>query len=555
MQSWAQPGLGSGLFLPASISVAAKGDDLPSSREDLFGTPAVSGTSPVPVTAGKAAREAPTSKDALFELDAPADKSAPPGEAPASRDALFDLPPVKEQAAGQPPALARDVLPESKDDLFGIAPPAAGKAIPGEGVRPGAAQPAGEKGVPPVVASSPAPRAGEPAGPGLRGFFQSEFAYARPSPARWSKSIGRLELGTQGRLANGIQWKIGGRLDVVGEYDHYNGWGPGNSRLELSARENYVDFSASDWEIRLGRQHIVWGEMVGMFVADVVSAKDLRDFILPDFSVLRIPQWAARAEYFADDFHAELIWIPFPSYDRIGKQGADFYPYPPALAPVIRAEEKPGYRLANGNFGARLSRIKNGWDVSGFFYRSMDAQQTFYRDAANPNLFTPRHDSIWQLGGTLAKDVGDFVLKAEAVYTDGRKYSVTNAVDPDGLAPQNTLDWALGLDLNPNTETRVNAQLYQRVYFNHHPDIIPDQHENGYSLLVNYKFSNNLEAEALWVRSLNRDDWMLRPKLTWGFRQNWRLVLGLDYFHGPATGIFGQYNRNDRAYAELRYDF
>ncbi len=92
--------------------------------------------------------------------------------------------------------------------------------------------------------------------------------------------------------------------------------------------ENYLDFSAGSWDFRIGAQQIVWGEVIGLFFADVVSARDMRDFLLPSFEVMRIPQWAARAEYFAGDAHVEFVWIPVPTFDRIGKPGADFYPAP-----------------------------------------------------------------------------------------------------------------------------------------------------------------------------------------------------------------------------------
>ncbi len=110
-------------------------------------------------------------------------------------------------------------------------------------------------------------------------------------------------------------------------------------------RENYLDFGSGDWDYRIGRQQIVWGEMVGLFLADVVSAKDLREFILPDFDQIRIPQWAGRAEYFKGDFHAEAIWIPVPSYDDIGKPGAEFFPGapppPPGYATLYSNEQFP----------------------------------------------------------------------------------------------------------------------------------------------------------------------------------------------------------------------
>src|SRR5205807_5152795 len=85
--------------------------------------------------------------------------------------------------------------------------------------------------------------------------------------------------------------------------------------------------------------------------------------------------------------------------------------------------------LRHSNFGARASTLQNGWDLSAFYYRSTDVIPTFYREVAlapAPTLiFTPRHDRIWQTGGTLAKDFGSVVGKAELIYAAGRKYNVT----------------------------------------------------------------------------------------------------------------------------------
>src|SRR5205085_821477 len=112
-----------------------------------------------------------------------------------------------------------------------------------------------------------------------------------------------------GAFSPNVNWKLSGRVDYDAVYDLTNFYLPSvanNARVNFFARENYVDISANAWDFRLGRQQIVWGEMIGLFAADVVSAKDLREFILPDFSIVRIPQWAARAEYFKDNFHAEF---------------------------------------------------------------------------------------------------------------------------------------------------------------------------------------------------------------------------------------------------------
>jgi hypothetical protein len=399
--------------------------------------------------------------------------------------------------------------------------------------------------------------------PGIKGFIQFEAARTTGNPEHWSKLRTRAELGSNGKLGEGLKWKLGARFDydlVYGVNDYYPAEVERNQRYNVELRENYLDYSNGNWDFRFGKQHVVWGEMVGLFFADVVSARDLREFILPEFDQMRTPQWAARAEYFADDFHAELLWVPVASYDNIGKPGAEFYPYQPVpsgFSARYLQEKRPERDADNMNYGLRLSTLKKGWDISGFYYRSTDTNPTFYRQFEAPStlVFQARHDRIHQFGGTLSKDFGDVVLKTEGVYTSGRSFTSVNIADSDGVARQNTLDWAAGLDFTLPAETRFNVQLFQRQYFNYDSYNISDRRENGYSLLLNNKFFNNWEAQALFIASLNRTDWLFRPRLTWNIERNWRLLFGADIFKGPPTGFFGRYDQQDRVYSEVRYSF
>ena len=399
---------------------------------------------------------------------------------------------------------------------------------------------------------------------GIKGFLQFELARSIESPEHWSKMMVRADVSKQGDFGDGIKWKLGARMDydpVYSLYGYYPHDVTKDQRFNLYFRENYIDVGADDWDFRFGKQNVVWGEMVGLFFADVVSARDMREYILPEFDTMRIPQWAARAEYFKDDFHAEFLWIPIASYDLIGKPGAEFYPYPlqPAGANVrYRNEDLPAHSLENTNFGLRLSTIRNGWDVSGFAYSSMDVAPTFYRDAVSEPgtlIYEARHDRIQQYGGTLSKDFGSVVLKGEGVYTHGRHFAVTRSSDADGVVAQNTLDWALGLDFTLPADTRFNVQVFQRAFFSYDSNLISDEQENGYSLLLSHKLTDKLEAQALWISSLNRTDWLFRPKVSWNFERNWRLNVGADIFKGPQYAMFGRYDGSDRVYSEVRYSF
>ena len=404
----------------------------------------------------------------------------------------------------------------------------------------------------------------EPGGSGLRwsGHADLSAAYTLPAPDHWSHLRARAEVTGSGELAPRVRWKLTARAEADGAFDLEDGRYPAavrrDQRRDFLLREAYVDVGHGDWEFRFGRQQIIWGEMVGFFFADVVSARDLRDFLLPEFESMRIAQWAVRAEYFGGDTHFEMLWVPKPSYDEIGKPGGDFYAFPWIPAGTAVDERKPDNDdLGDGNWGLRVSHLVDGWDLSAFYYRSHDISPTV--EALQPGLASMRHDRLHQVGGTFSKDLGRFVLKGEAVHTRGRSLNTfTPAAVPGGvavgLAPTDMVDYALGVDV-PAGDWRFNAQYYGRWLDNHHPAMASDRSETGLTFQAVRSFGSDVEVEMLAVTSLNRSDYMLRPKLTWKFAPAWRMVTGLDVFGGDDAGLFGSYDRSDRAYVELRHWF
>jgi hypothetical protein len=276
--------------------------------------------------------------------------------------------------------------------------------------------------------------------------------------------------------------------------------------------------------------------------------------------MIRIPQWAARAEYFSGEFHAEAVWIPYMTYDDIGKPGAEFYPFNPPAIPGLQtviAKEKKPTELDDSAYGLRLSLLKNGWDMSGFYYSTNDPSAAFSRQiSATSAIYTPLHERIHQLGATLGKDLGPMVLKAEAVYSMDRLYSTLDPGDVDGLVEQDVLDYIVGLEWSFPQETRLNVQFFQRWFPDHDAGIVPDNTESGVSLLFSTQALHpRLEPEVLLASSLNRSDWSAQFKLGWRLDGNWRLAAGVDIFEGSEGGLFGVYDDKDRVYTEVRYSF
>jgi hypothetical protein len=399
----------------------------------------------------------------------------------------------------------------------------------------------------------------------LNGFYDFELAYTYPDTGHWSRAVNRFQLEASGNIG-GNKWKLGGRADIDPVYyasDYYLEEVKKDQRLDFFWRENYIDFGVGDWAFRIGAQNIVWGEVVGLFIADVVSAHDLREFVLPSFDIIRIPQGAVRAEYFKNDSHLELVWIPVPAFDNIGKPGSDFYPFPlgsptqQSTANQFLNPDRPSSSLSNSNYGLRANTLINGWDLAAFYYRSSSAQPTFYRitPTGQPPLFQPLYDRIWQAGGTLGKDFRDFVLKAEAVYTGPRNYASTDPTAPEGVLARNTLDWIISVDVPFQNDVRLNLQGFQRIYFGGGEDpLVIKTGDFGASILLSGKIQK-FEPQILYIQTFGGGGGLIRPRIDWRFTQNTRVGLGVDIFTGPNDGIFGRYNDRDRVYSELRYDF
>jgi len=400
----------------------------------------------------------------------------------------------------------------------------------------------------------------------VSGHFQSALAYTVAQPDHWSKIKNTLALALEREFSDDIKLKVSGRFSYDGAYDASNFYPERvrrDQRFDGLFHETYLDMGFNDWNIRLGRQNIIWGEVVGLFFADVVSAKDLREFLIPEFDYIRIPQWAARAEYFTGDFKAEAIWIPYMTYDRIGKPGSDFYPIPltgpPGFGVHVRSERTP-HSLRDSAFGLRTSYLVKGWDLAAFYFGSVDANPTFFRSTVfipGPTIsYRPDHERIHQAGVTASKDVGSFIVKGEAIYTWNRFFSVTRASDADGVVRQNFLDYILSAEFPLPMESRLNLQFFQRIFTNHDPDIVPRTVESGASLFASTKlFNEKVEPEFLLIHSLNQIDWMARFKINWYFAQNWRLVAGTAFMGGRKLGLFGRFDKQDRVFTELRYTF
>mgnify|MGYP001224399319 CR=1 FL=1 len=389
---------------------------------------------------------------------------------------------------------------------------------------------------------------------------------ARISPPRNFTALKEeLQLIGSGSFSKDLNSKISGRFSYDPVYRYTDTFPPqvrSDQQSVVELRDTYLDYSRGPFDIRLGKQQVVWGEAVGVFFADVVNAKDLREFILPDFDMIRIPQWGADFEYTKNEFHAEFVWLPGIAMNKYGVTGSEFafpFPVPEGATYSYVDPQKPKTSFNNSETGLRLSYLLRGWDMSAFYYYTWDKAPAMYRSISPSGVyqFDPRYNRLHIAGSTFSKELGDFVLKGEFVYNRKGSFSNMDPGNPDGISRKDYIDYLLGLDYTFWGKIDTNVQFMQRIIFKYDKALLNEESvRNSFSFWVSRKFlEDRLEAEFLVITSLMEPDVMYRPKLTYTFKNNWKCRVGLDLFQGVSTGTFGKFEKKKRVYAQASYTF
>jgi len=101
-------------------------------------------------------------------------------------------------------------------------------------------------------------------------------------------------------LESGGSWH--GELNIVRDskaISDYQGHETNTQRDWL--RELYVDKTFGDWDVRLGKQQVVWGTADGIKLLDMINPTDWSEFNQNTPADARIPVWMVNAEKYLDN--------------------------------------------------------------------------------------------------------------------------------------------------------------------------------------------------------------------------------------------------------------
>ena len=347
----------------------------------------------------------------------------------------------------------------------------------------------------------------------------------------------------------------------------------GSEELHLGVREAWTELVFRDADLRIGKQQIVWGEADGAFITDIVSPRDLSNFILPEFEEIRIGVPAARLDwYFGPAVTAQAVWVPrfvpnrMPEPDSIwfreSALGGELT-IPPGVQPTKHAPDLPDTTLYNSEVYGKLSyfgRALNAEVMGGWAYDNepvLELDPIFNQQGEITDLnVTPTHNRMIVTGGSASTTIGSVVVRGEgALYID-RSFNTTDLQEyEDGIAEHAQLhslagaDWSLG-DIDLTAQWIVNGVL------DYEDELVRDQWEHTATARAQRTFfADRMTAELFTYIGIDPWDSLWRPALSWEFDDGVEAGLSADLFFGDEDGRFGYYADNDLLTAEVAFRF
>lgn len=335
--------------------------------------------------------------------------------------------------------------------------------------------------------------------------------------------------------------------------------------LDLRLREAYVDTYFPGFDLRIGKQQIIYGKAEGVFITDLVSPKDLSEFLLPDFDEIRMGVTAVKLNYYVGMSNLEAVWIPVFSPTRMPAEGSIWRPvmdFP--VQPVFdfsKSEVKPS--LENSEFFIRYAAMtpKIDFELVGGYHWSDDPVNHIARtiDPSTMQLTgltaRPEYHRMKLFGGSLSTTLGGFVLRTEAAYNSGRYFQTSAASQADGTIAKDYLHYMAGLDYTL-AGIKLSAQLIQEYIVDYEQGIAQEEVENTMTFLT----AKDYFREKLWLElfayaGLSKGDALIRPKIRYDFADGFDVQLGANIFTGDESGRFGQFKDNSMIYWKVKYSF
>jgi hypothetical protein len=335
-------------------------------------------------------------------------------------------------------------------------------------------------------------------------------------------------------------------------------------KAEWEFRDVYLDLDLDELGfVRVGKQQIVWGETDGLKLLDVVNPQYFREFVLADFDASRIPLWSVKHDFSIEALNVQLVWIPDNTYHDLPKVSDPFFPKSnlPTFGDhsvLLNRTEKPTRFFRDSEYGVKLNKFMNGWDVSLNYLYTYDDFSIFNIQslAGHPTYdvsVTPYYSRYHLVGGSFNKAINAVTLRGELAVNVNKEFGTLSSTGNAINATKNQTAAALGIDWLPG-ENMFSAQVFVDKVFDVESLYGRKSFDSFITLLYRRDlFNDSMTLEFQEIHNVSRAEGLVRLSANYFLLSNLEVLGGTDVFYGKNNRLFGQFSQQNRITIGLRW--
>ncbi len=334
----------------------------------------------------------------------------------------------------------------------------------------------------------------------------------------------------------------------------YNGIIDNQTKLEL--REAYFQYSENFWEIKAGRQIVIWGVADGLRITDLISPMDYTEFLARDYDDIRLPVDAVKLKYIRPNWSIEAIFVPVPSFFiiPIDSNNPWSFCYGQDVQYCTDQDNTPDKKLSNSEYGLRLAAWFAGIDLSFaalHTWNKMPLMEMKYSSHYDSLIFQSDYAPMDMLGMDLSKTIGSFVLRAEAAYYFNE---LMEGINGDKLR-KNSVNGLLGMDWYPGNDFTIMMQYYRRSINAKQQQLAVKRNSDLLTLRISKKIlRSTMDISTFAYADLNYSSFFCRSSVDYALSDQIHLMVGYDWFSGD-NGMFAPYKNNSEYWFKAKYSF
>ena len=337
----------------------------------------------------------------------------------------------------------------------------------------------------------------------------------------------------------------------------YNGILKERTGLEL--REAYLSYVKGNFDLRVGRQIVVWGVADALRVTDCVSPFDYTEFLAQDYDDIRMPVNGLRAKYTTGPVTLEAVCNPVVDFFVLPTDERNPWAIRLPSAPLPYTTDlesgKPEKKIRNMEFGGRVTVNLSGIDFSVSALRTwnkLPALCPALSDDGRTLHINGQYRRMTMLGTDCSLPIGQFVLRAEVAEYIGEAQG-------GGLGQNavrcNTLNALAGVDWYPGNDWNISVQ-YCHKYTSGNLAALSVYRNAGIATarLSKELLHNTLKLSTFAYIDVANGGIFNRLSASYSLNDDIELTAGYDYFHAD-KGKFAMYGKNSEAWLKVKYSF